>query len=268
VHFEVDANVCISLIPLAEVACIGLRSHTQAKWLRSLSELGLEVRGAVPIVDLLCHACACRDVASLFRQLLWYIAHHIEDVMFKSVSHDPPSKLALRCTKVDLLNLLWSNNQLDYQLLRYMVAGMRETEGQLRLSLAFDKANVGGLSLGNGVLALPNDIAFIVAPQVGWSIALAAIAQGPGELELIRSVWLTKLHRQLPQVVYTGSSCFQVYTTCLRVVYTCFVCVFGIHHLGVAFCVVCTGFHRAKGSSQVVSLALKAKLARRRALFR
>ena len=65
-------------------------------------------------------------------------------VLLKSVSNEIPSKLSLHCAKVDLMQLLWSNTQLDYQLLRYMVAGMRATEGQLRLSIAFDKANVGG----------------------------------------------------------------------------------------------------------------------------
>ena len=118
------------------------------------------------IVELLSYACVEKKLGNLYRQVLWLLVKHVGDSLYQSVSQDPPAANAIRCVNVDLSELMWDNLKLDYQLLKYMVSGMQATVGATRLHLAFDKANVGGLTLGNSVVSLPDDVAFVAPPQV------------------------------------------------------------------------------------------------------
>ena len=166
--------------------------HTKAEWLAALAPLlGSETK--THVVDLLSFSCADKKLGSLHRQLLWFLVKHVEESLFKSISQDPPSKDAIRCAHVDLSELMWENDKLDYQLLKYIVSGMQASQGALCMHLAFDKANVGGLTLGNSVFSLPDDVAFVGAPQVSCPSYVGGVyweGDGPtGHFFKIPAVW-------------------------------------------------------------------------------
>ena len=84
----------------------------------------------------------------------------------KSMSAPLPRPDALRCAVFDLLNILWQDKKLDFQLLLRLAGGVEASRGFKRMSIALDKANVG-VHQRSSVISLPNDIGISGAPQVG-----------------------------------------------------------------------------------------------------
>ena len=81
--------------------------------------------------------------------------------------------MCLRCQPVAYNNMMWDRREMDFQILRQVTANMEATRGFTSFSLAFDKANVGGLSLASSLSALPDNVGFVGTPQVPSPVSLA-----------------------------------------------------------------------------------------------
>ena len=119
--------------------------------------------------SLLCVFCASTGCTGCGKQLVHYAARRCEAVLWKSLHEHSPSPKALQAARVDLLALMWKNKQLDFQLLRYLESGLEKTCVHRSLALSFDKANVGGLTLGNSFITTPGNDGFVGPPQASAS---------------------------------------------------------------------------------------------------
>lgn len=102
---------------------------------------------------------------SLFSQLLYQLAFRCEVCVAGSLRSPPPRTQGLRAQAVDIMDVINHNSRLNFELLQYNYASMKATENADYVSIANDKGNVGGLQLSCGVIALPNNKAFVACPQ-------------------------------------------------------------------------------------------------------
>lgn len=142
-----------------------VKSMAKACWEGWFLECNPHSGGKAQLFDLLCDSAYIDAAHGLHAQLLWWVTRHIENSMWKSKNGPFLSMHALHSNTVDLLSLLWKPRALDFQLLKHVIAGREASRGQLRHSWVVDEANVGGLSLHSGFIALPNNTGFVAAPQ-------------------------------------------------------------------------------------------------------
>ena len=106
------------------------------------------------------------ETEALYKQTVSAVSKHVETSMLKSQSKPKPTVDAIACEVEDLLSLLWAPKQLDFQLMKHLCSWQAATKGHLRQSMALDEANVGGPTLHNSFICLPNNVGFPGAPQV------------------------------------------------------------------------------------------------------
>ena len=119
----------------------------------------------VDFVQLLRCMIYAKDLEPLLRQLLWYCCSSVEALLAKSMGNEKPCPDASHCEVVSLSDNRWDRQKLDSHLLKYVVSNMEATRGHTTFSIAYDKANVGGLTMGNCVVALPTHSAWVGIPQ-------------------------------------------------------------------------------------------------------
>lgn len=136
------------------------RNDVKRKWYSCLR--GLDVgSGSVSICELfLQQEFFSKDFSAFYGQLLCALGERGERVLTKSLSSKSDS-WPLRASRVERSN---DARLVDQELSVYIDATKRATLGQQHISLAVDKAVVKGLSLQNGVLALPTNLAFFLTP--------------------------------------------------------------------------------------------------------
>jgi hypothetical protein len=117
----------------------------------------------LPLETLVARSSIASGATSLFRQLIWQLARHVEIAIKHSLSKGKLHSNSLHTTPRDLADVMHRPDQLEHQLLRYVESGRGVTTGQWHLSYCHDKGNVAGLQLqpaafvaGNiGIVACP-----------------------------------------------------------------------------------------------------------------
>lgn len=167
VRLEVSADGSVIATPLFDCECSGYRHIVHKRWVELFRQCLHHPRDvAVHITDILCASVAAPDSSSLYRQLVWGMCKHLDGCAFKSFNATRPHLDAVYCVYVDIMQLLWNPKTLDHQLYRHVLAGIEASNGHRDFSLAFDKANVGGLTLANSFIAMPDNTGFPGVPQV------------------------------------------------------------------------------------------------------
>ena len=122
---------------------------------------------SVPLTDFLARALAAGDGCnSLFRQVVWQCARRAEGAVKRALKNDAVAPGALTATTVDMLTLLDQPVRLDHELMRYILAGQAQLQGQNHLSYICDKGNVAGQQLMPAMFATSSDIGVVACPQV------------------------------------------------------------------------------------------------------
>ena len=76
-----------------------------------------------------------------------------------------PDAIAGKLRPVDVMACVDDVSRLNSVLLKHVRAGVEATMGAHTLSIAFDKANVGGIGLQADVIVIPSNYAIFCCPQ-------------------------------------------------------------------------------------------------------
>ena len=157
-----SADGCVSLTPMLECPNPSCPASYRL-WRELLRRSG--VSADVNLSELLGATVGSTRVCGLFAQIIYWVSIQVERVLFLSLSREKPGPHALSCGTVDLLSLIWKRKELDYQLLKHTVAGQAATQGHSRQHMVVDEANIGGPTIHNAFISLPNGVGFPGVPQ-------------------------------------------------------------------------------------------------------
>lgn len=110
-------------------------------------------------LDLPTFMCQCVGLGndmSLLSQVVSQVAFQAEIVLY-SILKAGPKPGDVEVTPHSIMDVLQHDGRLDYDLLQHSFAGVKASTGANILSLATDKANVGGLQLARPLFVLPTN---------------------------------------------------------------------------------------------------------------
>lgn len=139
------------------------KKDLQSKWFALFGETG-EAEGFASIADLLQRKeFGDKDFLSFYAQLVCALAEKGEQILNACLTTASASWVVRAVAGDSKPN---HPRHVDHELAVYVGAAKRATAGEQHISLAVDKAVVEGLSLQNAVLAMPSNLAFVLAPGV------------------------------------------------------------------------------------------------------
>jgi hypothetical protein len=122
--------------------------------------------GVICIVELLEVCCNHELATGVFSQIVWQVALQIEVSLFRALKKGKQHADGFEVNSENILHAMGVPDRLNNILLRHVIAGASATEDVVNLSVALDKANVGGIGLENFCFVLPSGQGFWSPPQV------------------------------------------------------------------------------------------------------
>ena len=98
-------------------------------------------------------------------QLLRFFSVRLEVAILDAVKGGSSPSALVKVRVSALVELLWNNQRLSQELRKYFFNCKLATRTATNFTLASDKANVGGPSLQNTLLVLPDGVALALPPQ-------------------------------------------------------------------------------------------------------
>ena len=109
--------------------------------------------------------CPQESLSKLMFQLIYWLARQIDMCLDKVTRNCNVGRAAVKCSYTDLASLLDKPRQLDRELLRIVLSAREASANLSRFAMCVDKANVGGMTLHNGVIGMGANVLTMVCPQ-------------------------------------------------------------------------------------------------------
>jgi len=172
-HLRLCPDGNVSLEPLTALAKTDPIAHDWWEALVTACPSLEDTPGKCSIVGLLKLTVAAsiqsEVLLAIWLQLVWQVSATVESAVRKYLADDRVVGAKGLARLVDLMDLLNQPRSMDRELVRF-VRGVREASrvGQ-SFSLSCDKANVGGMSLHNGIVGMGSNVVALAVPQASDS---------------------------------------------------------------------------------------------------
>lgn len=161
----VDNDGEVGLAPWRAVVLRGVSGPASGWWRLLLKALPLAAQGNVSLSAMLEATVAQTTTVSLFGQLVWQTSYMLERACYVALRKGPVHDDGVQVKSCDIMQVIERPLRLNNELLRVVLSGVAASEGHRNISIACDKANVGGLSLQSGVVVLETNQALLAPPQ-------------------------------------------------------------------------------------------------------
>lgn len=164
---DLDEHLEVDLAPLVQFQRDPVAGHLAQRWVKQLNlDCPPDASVKLQLDDLILKVVSVSGLVALAAQPFWYIAQWVELCVWHSLRRGQSHRLAIKVSYADAEAALRVPHRFDAMILRHVVASIEATRGHTHLSLAVDKAKVGGIQLQVGVFVLGDNRSMMACPQV------------------------------------------------------------------------------------------------------